>query len=133
MEGLSRRTNQEEDGQERKLYTPRDYGDLMMRRLRGMKRWIERKAEIPQWTLQDMEMIEATIMEGVQCSNFPVELERCLLNFATALETSNRETVREWSKEVRSWWQEWGEVHKEWLTLGDEEMDRLLGFPGRSG
>jgi hypothetical protein len=130
MEGPLKNMSRE-DGEERKVYTPRDYGDLMMRRLRGMKRWIERKAKIPQWTLQEMEAIEALIRLGVQRSNFPVELEGRLINFAIMLERSDQGRVQEWRKEVRSWWQKWGEIRKEWIALGDEEMDKVLGFPSQ--
>jgi hypothetical protein len=131
MEVSLRYMNQEEDVEERKRYTPRDYGDLMMRRLRGMKSWIEQKAKIPQWTLQEMEAIEALIRLGGQCNNFPTELEGRSINFAIMLERSNQGKVQVWTKEVRSWWQEWGEVYREWKVLKDEEIDRMLGISGQ--
>jgi hypothetical protein len=115
---LGQTTQEEGEAVERRLYTPREYGDKMMHRLRSMKRMIEQKARIPQWTLQQVEATEVEVRLGIDCNYFPTELEKRLISLALMLDQSDQKGMKEWTKEVRGWIQEWREIYEEWKKMG---------------
>jgi hypothetical protein len=110
-------TQEGEDTAEWKAYTSRQFADKMMHRLRGMKRIIEVRARVPQWILQQMESIEATVRCGLNCDFFPVELVRQLSALKTTLNNSDRKGLEEWAKEVENWMEEWQVSHDEWEKM----------------